>query len=85
MDRERIFNGKEYSDYLYCIHCERAYKYGSFREIKDLNFKSTVLQLCPYDDCEGDTVLDAKDWKDIREHHPDYPEIPELGKVYPLN
>lgn len=89
LDYEAV-SGKPKSEYMWCLHCERTYKYGKFREVK---FKPFVVnhvryeptfQMCPYKDCDGDTVLDAKQWSDIREYHPEYPEIPEPDKVYPL-
>jgi len=42
------------------------------------------LRMCPYDDCDGDTVLDGWSWPEVREGHPDYPEVPVIGKTYPL-
>ena len=42
------------------------------------------IQVCPYSDCDGDTVIDAWNWEDIRSRHPEYPEVPEYGCVYPL-
>ena len=90
LDREEAFGEERKSDYLWCLHCERTYKYGKFREVKVKPFVvnhvryEPTFQMCPYKDCDGDTVLDAKQWSDIREYHPEYPEIPEPDKVYPL-
>lgn len=61
----------------WCLHCERAYPLGSYRQIRD-------LQMCPYEDCDGDTVMDLWAWQRIRKENPQYPEVPELGKVYGL-
>lgn len=72
---ERVDDGT--SEYQWCLHCERAYKRGSHRMIDG-------LMMCPYDECDGDTVLDGWDWPSVREDHEDYPEVPEMGKVYPL-
>lgn len=63
--------------WVLCLHCERAYRVGEYRKIGD-------LQYCPYPECDGDAVLDPWTWKRIREIHPEYPEIPEKDKVYPL-
>ena len=65
------------SEYQWCLHCERAYKRGEHRLIDG-------LEMCPYEDCDGDTVLDGWAWPSVREGHSDYPEVPECGKVYPL-
>jgi len=73
---DQISREKKRSDYLWCLHCERTYKRGKFRKVGD-------LQMCPYEGCDGDTVLDAIDWENIRYHHPEYPQIPEEDKVYP--
>jgi hypothetical protein len=72
---ESIDDGK--SEHQWCLHCERAYKRGKHRLVDG-------LKLCPYKDCDGDTVMDGWPWPQVREGHPDYPEIPEKGKCYPL-
>ena len=77
LDRDKIFGSERRSDYLWCLHCERAYKHGEFRVARG-------LQMCPYEDCDGNTVMDGWDWAQIRDAHPEYPEVPEKGKVYPL-
>jgi len=51
-------------------------------EVDDCNGQR--IQVCPYSDCDGDTVIDAWDWEDIRSKHPEYPEVPEYGCVYAL-
>lgn len=76
-DREKAFLDGGDSEYLWCLHCERAYKNGEYRQEGD-------LQMCPYDDCSGDTVIDAWDWETFAIQHHGYPEVPEIGKVYPL-
>ncbi|MGH8507083.1 MAG: hypothetical protein ACRETM_14160 [Stenotrophobium sp.] len=65
------------ASYSYCIHCERAYPDGVYRQ--KLSWK-----LCPYSDCDGDAVIDAWGWKRIRTDNPGYPEVPELGVDYPM-
>lgn len=55
-------------DYVWCLHCERAYKLGS--------------KECPY--CGADPFMDGWDWKIVRENNPEYPEIPEKDVVYPM-
>jgi len=73
LDRECIFIENPKPKYLWCLHCERAYKYGEYRQVGD-------LQLCPYENCGGDTVMDARDWNHCRRE--DEPIIPEHGKFY---
>ena len=81
-DRDKIFGKIPEGTYMYCIHCQRAYKHGERRIQTNLK---EYMDLCPYEDCEGDAVLDSKEWEDIRTYYPEYPEIPEKGVVYPLN
>ena len=61
----------------WCLHCERAYPLGSYRQLRE-------LQMCPYKDCDGDTVMDVWSWKRVQKENPDYPEIPTPGALYPL-
>lgn len=68
---------------MWCMHCERTYPYGEYRTV--IMDMEEMLQMCPYEDCEGDAVMDAKEWDWVKEMHPDYPEVPEKGVVYPLN
>ena len=67
-------------DWCWCLHCERAYNK------KDIRWdERTALYMCPYEGCSGDAFLDAVwDYASIREIHPDYPLVPEEGKVYPM-
>ena len=80
-DRDMIFGKLPEGTYMYCMHCERTYKYGAHRIQTDLK---NYAELCPYQDCNGDAVLDAREWDDMRLDHPEYPEVPEHGKIYPL-
>ena len=61
----------------WCLHCERAYPQGSYRQQGD-------LQMCPYAKCEGDAFMDLWTWSRIRKENPTYPETPELGVRYGL-
>ena len=45
--------------WLWCLHCERCYKAGEYREIDG-------LQYCPYPECDGTTVLDGWVWDDVQ-------------------
>jgi hypothetical protein len=78
MDRERMFEDEKPCAFLWCLHCGRAYEWGEYRQIDG-------LQMCPYEGCDGDTVMDAWRWEDVREGNPDYPKTPKLGHVYELN
>lgn len=74
-DHDKALDGDE-SPYVWCLHCERTYERGEFRMVDG-------LEMCPYADCDGDTVFDAVSWASLRLHHPSYPEKPEPEKVYP--
>ncbi len=61
-----------------CRHRERrAYPYGDYRRVGN-------LQMCPYPDCDGDTVIDAWPWQKILDGHAKYPAVPKHGERYPL-
>ncbi len=72
-----IFHGWKVGDWAWCIHCERVYQVGEFRQIGE-------LQYCPYADCDGDAVLDCWHWEFVAEEN-GYPTIPERGVEYPLH
>ena len=80
-DREMAFGKQNKNQYLWCLHCERTYKNGEHRKI---NLGGETYEMCPYDNCDGDTVTDAWRWKQIREGHPEYPEVPVHGQTYPM-
>lgn len=75
--RENAFDETPRSPFLWCLHCERTYDRGQWRN-------EAEYQMCPYADCDGDAVIDAWDWASVRDHNPQYPEMPEPGRVYPL-
>jgi len=74
--RDEIF-GLPVSKYLWCLHCQRTYENGKWRTIER-------LQRCPYIDRDGDAVLDALDWAEVRKSHPDYPVEPRWGELFEL-
>jgi hypothetical protein len=78
-DRLTIFGPSE-SGHLWCPRCERAYSDGEYREHRE---GWDRFQICPYEDCTGDAVLDPWDWADYRRGNLDAPLIPERGIVYP--
>jgi hypothetical protein len=62
--------------WVWCLHCERCYIAGEFREVQG-------TKMCPYNDCGSGTAMDAWGWENIRENHKEYPKEPERDKVYP--
>ena len=48
---------------VWCVHCKRKYRLGDMRVI-ELNKRNNLFgidtdQMCAYDGCSGDTVIDA--------------------------
>lgn len=89
MSHQEVELGRKAGEWVWCLHCERCYQVGEFRPEKPDKVLREMgmdedLQLCPYEDCDGDTVIDSWTWERIREIHPEYPEVPERGKVYPM-
>jgi hypothetical protein len=80
-EREEMF-GKTESGFLWCLHCERAYKDDEYRT--EVNSEGEKMEMCHYEGCNGDAVIDAWDWAEVKEGHPEYPDIPKKGVVYSL-
>lgn len=73
---ESALDNKDASSvFLWCMHCWRTYRRGECRLVKG-------FQLCPYEDCDGDTVLDAVPWGSMRSAWPGFPVIPVRGQKY---
>ena len=81
-ERENMFGDLPEGAFLYCIHCERAYPKNKYRVLSDI--ESGLMQMCPYEGCNGDAVIDAWEWDKICSENHSYPKIPEEGKVYPM-
>lgn len=75
-DRSRIFGGVD-PEFAWCLHCERAYRFEDRRFVGG-------YEMCAYDDCDGDAVMDAWDWERAREWHDFYPKVPSHGATYPM-
>lgn len=78
--REETF-GKTESGFLWCLHCERAYKENEYRTIMN---NGDEFQICHYEDCDGSTVLDGWAWEDYLEKNSSAPKEPVIGNIYPL-
>ncbi|MGD1083655.1 MAG: hypothetical protein ABSA47_02765 [Verrucomicrobiota bacterium] len=55
MDMFKVYSEPDAQEWQWCLHCERCYPLGLVRIRDD-------LQMCPYEGCGGDTVLDACGW-----------------------
>ena len=63
--------------WLWCLHCERAF------QVKDLRKLGPDYYSCKYEDCDGN-MIDFHEWNAEKEYyHQGWPDIPQLGKVYP--
>jgi hypothetical protein len=76
LERDEVFTGGDISNFLWCLHCERTYQRGKYRLVDG-------CQMCPYPGCDGDTVIDARDWADVCDENPNYSEFPDEGVRYP--
>lgn len=83
-DRDQIFGKLPPGTYMWCMQCERTYPHGEYRTAFD-DSGDDLLQMCPYEDCESDVVLNSKEWSWVRDYHPEYPEKPEPKVLYPLH
>lgn len=88
LDHFNMFHsGLRLGDWVWCLHCERAFQYGEYREEPAdsilRRYGLDRLQLCPYDDCDG-SPLDLRPWGEVRKTNLEYPVIPDREKVYPL-
>lgn len=59
--------------FVWCLNCERTF-------LEKLSRDKTK---CLYSTCDIQPV-ELWGWEKVRELHPDYPRIPERGKIYPL-
>jgi len=83
-DRDEILGELQEGTLMWCMNCERTYPHGKYRTSYD-DVLEEMLQMCPYEDCDSDAVLNSKEWEWVRGHHPEYPEAPKVGVVYPLH
>jgi DNA-binding CsgD family transcriptional regulator len=75
-------------EWYLCVVCGRASLSHEYKDVEPekvtinhVTYEVDMLPRCPYEGCKGD-VTEKLYWDEVREHHPEYPEIPERGKVY---
>lgn len=73
--------GETEDTWLWCLHCERAYQIKDIRVLPHPILEGLTLDLCAYEDCDGDSVTDAWSWPPFA----NVPNIPEKGVLYSLN
>ena len=61
--------------WYWCLHCERVYQAPERDQL-------THNDACP--ECGAFAAVDAFDWSHIRLAHPEYPEVPEPDRAYPM-
>ena len=76
------------SDYILCGICGRVFeedntvlKEGYKTFINNVEYEIPEEPICPYEDCKG-TYTTFLRWDYVRSKRPEYPKIPEVGKVY---
>lgn len=83
-DRDEIFGGLSKGTIMYCLNCERTYAHGVYRILSEEKGER-LFQMCPYEDCDADAVLNAREWEWVLTLHPEYPKTPVSSVVYPLH
>lgn len=76
LDIEKCFRNSKKTEYSICIHCLRAYPYGYVRLVNSEQLPDVVYQMCPYEGCSGDSVIDAWNWENDN--------VPVFNKEYEL-
>jgi DNA-binding CsgD family transcriptional regulator len=78
-----------FDKYALCIFCGKAHLVEDFEErgpeqvvINHVEYEVDMMPKCPTKGCKGGLGDDTLDWDEVREHHPEYPAIPERGVVY---
>ncbi len=83
-DRDHMLGKVVQGTPMWCMQCEKTYPHGKFRTAFD-SMGEELMQMCPYEDCDSDAVLNSKEWSWVIGYHPEYPEKPEEGVIYPLH
>ncbi len=80
-----------FDKYVLCIFCGKAVLIEDYKEaepkkviINHVEYEIDTMPKCPTNGCRG-SLGDTLDWDEVRTHHPEYPEIPERGVVYPCD
>ena len=88
IDRNRNIVMLYPSDYILCGICGRvfeennmAFKEGGKITINNVEYEEPEEPICPYEDCKGSFTTFLR-WDDVKNKCPEYPKIPEVGKVY---
>jgi DNA-binding CsgD family transcriptional regulator len=80
-----------FDKYVLCILCGKAALIDDYEEaepqkliINHVEYEFVPPPKCPTEGCRG-RFTDSLDWDDVRKRHPEYPEVPEHGVVYPCD
>lgn len=75
-------------NFYLCMYCGKVFTWD---KVKEREFEPIIVNhvkvtppprpICPNNGCNGDAV-DAVHWEEVINEHPEYPEVPEQGKVY---
>jgi DNA-binding CsgD family transcriptional regulator len=75
-------------NYFVCIYCGRAFNWRDIVTVHEEPFVVNHVKYhppdwpkCPHEDCNGN-ALNAYSWRQVKNYHPEYPEVPEKDVVY---
>ena len=75
-------------NYFVCMFCDRAFDWNDVVVVHEKPFVVNHVKYepndwpqCPNEDCRGH-ALDAYGWKQVRNYHPEYPDVPEKDTLY---
>ncbi len=69
-----LFPDMTFGEFAWCLHCMRVFR--------SADWASNRFH-CLASDCDG-SPIDVWEWERILGAHPEYPQLPEIGKEYPL-
>jgi len=80
-----------FDKYVLCLVCGQAALVDDYKEVEGkkviinhVEYELDPVWECPTEGCRG-RFTESLDWDDVRKQHPEYPEIPERGVVYPFD
>jgi len=79
---------KSPGNYFVCMYCGRAFNWSDIVMVHEEHIVVNHVKLeppdwpkCPHEDCNGNAV-NAYSWRQVKNYHPEYPEVPEKDVVY---
>lgn len=82
-DYVQVYPETHEGDWMMCLHCGRAYRYGEHRALfTDYGDGDELCKLCPYPDCDVWAEEEGMVWSQMLEQNPQLPSVPERGVRY---